>query len=71
MIRGKSVTDAARSLGVSWHSINRAARKEQVGIYNPAGRLICLLDQHITALRKHLHDGPGNPNFVAKELRHS
>lgn len=64
-IRARSQTEVARMLGVSGNTVGRAARRAGVGVYDHAGKLLCLLDGQLGALKGAIRGEVGNPNWIA------
>jgi excisionase family DNA binding protein len=60
-----SGTQAAKFLGCSVNTISRAARKAGVGIWLIGGRLAALSPADVEALKAHIHETSGNPNWIA------
>jgi hypothetical protein len=59
-----SATDAAKILGCSRSSVCRAARNNDIGIF-ANGRLAALSTDHLSAIKSHIHETPGNPMWIA------
>ena len=57
--------EAARRLGTTSGTISRAAKKSRVGITVEGGRLVAIAITDIPKLREHIHEGPGNPDWIA------
>ncbi len=60
-----SGTQAAKQLGCSVKTICRAARRADVGIWLISGRLAALSPADVAALKPHIHETSGNPNWIA------
>jgi hypothetical protein len=57
--------EAARRLGTTSGTVSRAAKKSRVGITVEGGRLVAIALTDIPKLREHIHEGPGNPDWIA------
>jgi hypothetical protein len=57
--------EAARRLGTTSGTVSRAAKKSRVGITVEGGRLVAIALADIPKLREHIHEGPGNPDWIA------
>ena len=60
-----SGTQAAELLGCSVNTAGRAARRADVGVWLVGGRLAALSPADVEALKTHIHDTSGNPNWIA------
>ncbi len=60
-----STRQAAEKLGCSAKTISRAARKTGRGIWFIGGRLAALSPTDLVALKPHINDTPGNPDWIA------
>lgn len=60
-----STRQAAERLGCSAKTISRAAKKSGRGIYFIGGRLAALSPADLAALKPHIHETSGNPNWIA------
>jgi excisionase family DNA binding protein len=60
-----SGTQAAELLGCSVNTVGRAARRADVGVWLVGGRLAALSPADVEALKPHIHDTSGNPNWIA------
>ena len=59
-----STRQAAERLGCSAKTISRAAKKTGRGIYFIGGRLAALSPADLAALKPHIHETSGNPNWI-------
>jgi excisionase family DNA binding protein len=60
-----STRQAAERLGCSAKTISRAAKKAGVGIHFIGGRLAALAPADLLALKPHIHETSGNPDWIA------
>jgi excisionase family DNA binding protein len=60
-----STRQAAERLGCSAKTISRAAKKAGVGIHFIGGRLAALAPADLLALKTHIHETSGNPDWIA------
>lgn len=71
-----STRQAAAKLNCSAKTISRAAQRAGVGIHFINGRLAALSPADLVALKPHIHETSGNPDWIAagrskKRLRKS
>lgn len=64
-MKARSQTEVAKMLGVSGNTVGRAARRAGVGVYDHTGKLLCLLDGQLGALKSEIRGEVGNPNWIA------
>lgn len=57
--------EAGRRLGVSPNTVARAARRAGVGIFIENGRLAALSLEDLVAIKPHIHESSGNPDWIA------
>lgn len=60
-----STRQAAERLGCCAKTISRAARRTGLGIWFVGGRLAALSPTDLVALKSHIHDTSGNPEWIA------
>lgn len=60
-----STRQAAEKLGCSAKTISRAARKTGRGIWFIGGRLAALSPLDLAALKPHIHETSGNPDWIS------
>jgi len=60
-----STVQAAVRLGCSATTVRRAAKKTGVGIYFVGGRLAALAPSDLAALKPHIHETSGNPDWIS------
>jgi hypothetical protein len=59
-----SATNAAKVLGCSRSSVCRAAKNYGIGIFT-GGRLAAISKSDLNQIKDHLHESPGNPDWIA------
>ena len=60
-----STRQAAAKMKCSAKTISRAAKKAGVGIHFIGGRLAALAPADLLALKPHIHETSGNPDWIA------
>lgn len=65
-----SATTAAKMLGCSRSSVCRAAKNYGIGIFTD-GRLAALAKGDLSQIKSHVHETPGNPQWIAARGRKS